>query len=43
MEGATMTTIRQYEEQQVGEANATGRPPIVFIHGLWLLPSMSRR
>jgi non-heme chloroperoxidase len=23
----------------VDEANATGRPPVVFIHGLWLLPS----
>jgi len=39
MEPATATTIREYEEQQVIKANATGRPPVVFIHGLWLLPS----
>src|SRR5258706_6249712 len=25
--------------QQVDEANASGRTPVVFIHGLWLLPS----
>lgn len=25
--------------QQVERANATGRQPVVFIHGLWLLPS----
>ena len=24
---------------QVDEANATGKTPVVFIHGLWLLPS----
>jgi pimeloyl-ACP methyl ester carboxylesterase len=27
------------ETQQVEQANASGRTPIVFIHGLWLLPS----
>jgi non-heme chloroperoxidase len=27
------------DEQQIIQANATGRPPVVFIHGLWLLPS----
>jgi pimeloyl-ACP methyl ester carboxylesterase len=32
-------TITEHEAQQVGEANATGRTPVVFIHGLWLLPS----
>jgi pimeloyl-ACP methyl ester carboxylesterase len=26
-------------EQQVAHANASGRTPVVFIHGLWLLPS----
>jgi pimeloyl-ACP methyl ester carboxylesterase len=26
-------------EEQVDQANATGRTPVVFIHGLWLLPS----
>ncbi len=25
--------------QQVTACNASGRPPVVFIHGLWLLPS----
>src|SRR5437899_8435792 len=33
------TTIVEHEMQQVQRANATGRPPVVFIHGLWLLPS----
>jgi pimeloyl-ACP methyl ester carboxylesterase len=26
-------------EEQLERANATGRTPVVFIHGLWLLPS----
>src|SRR6185369_6899457 len=26
-------------EEQVARANAAGRTPVVFIHGLWLLPS----
>ena len=26
-------------EEQVARANASGRTPVVFIHGLWLLPS----
>jgi non-heme chloroperoxidase len=25
--------------EQIGHANASGRTPVVFIHGLWLLPS----
>src|SRR4051812_697049 len=25
--------------QQVADANASGRVPVVFVHGLWLLPS----
>ncbi|MEA2322922.1 MAG: hypothetical protein QOD81_2772 [Solirubrobacteraceae bacterium] len=32
-------TITEHEAQQVERANATGRPPVVFVHGLWLLPS----
>ncbi len=32
-------TITEYEQQQVEQANATGLTPVVFIHGLWLLPS----
>jgi non-heme chloroperoxidase len=26
-------------EEQVERANATGRTPVVFIRGLWLLPN----
>jgi non-heme chloroperoxidase len=33
------TTIIEHEAQQVERANATGRQPVVFVHGLWLLPS----
>ena len=32
-------TITEHEMQQVEHANATGRQPVVFVHGLWLLPS----
>jgi pimeloyl-ACP methyl ester carboxylesterase len=31
--------ISQREERQVEQANSSGRTPVVFIHGLWLLPS----
>ena len=34
-----MTAITQREMQQIEQANAGGRTPVVFIHGLWLLPS----
>ena len=34
-----MGTIPEHEAQQVEQANASGRTPVVFIHGLWLLPS----
>jgi pimeloyl-ACP methyl ester carboxylesterase len=34
-----MATITQFESDQVEKANATGGTPVVFIHGLWLLPS----
>jgi non-heme chloroperoxidase len=37
--GDEMATITQFESEQVENANATGRTPVVFIHGLWLLPS----
>ena len=33
------TTITEHEMEQVERANATGLQPIVFVHGLWLLPS----
>jgi non-heme chloroperoxidase len=32
-------TITQHETRQVERANATGLQPVVFVHGLWLLPS----
>jgi pimeloyl-ACP methyl ester carboxylesterase len=34
-----MGAITDHEVQQVDEANASGRTPVVFVHGLWLLPS----
>jgi non-heme chloroperoxidase len=34
-----MGTITEREAGQVEAANASGRTPAVFIHGLWLLPS----
>ena len=33
------TTITEHEAEEVSRANATGLQPVVFIHGLWLLPS----
>ena len=33
------TTVPDHDDQQVGRANETGLTPVVFIHGLWLLPS----
>jgi non-heme chloroperoxidase len=33
------TTIMEYEAAQVEKANKTGKQPVVFVHGLWLLPS----
>jgi non-heme chloroperoxidase len=37
---ATITTsISDHEREQVERANASGRVPVVFVHGLWLLPS----
>jgi pimeloyl-ACP methyl ester carboxylesterase len=34
-----MATISKYEAKQIEKANTTGLTPVVFIHGLWLLPS----
>jgi pimeloyl-ACP methyl ester carboxylesterase len=34
-----MTAITKRETQQIDQANASGRTPVVFIHGLWVLPS----
>jgi pimeloyl-ACP methyl ester carboxylesterase len=35
----TAVTITDFERQEVERANKTGLVPVVFIHGLWLLPS----
>jgi non-heme chloroperoxidase len=35
----TATTVTGHETEQVERANASGRLPVVFVHGLWLLPS----
>jgi len=32
-------TITEHEAEQLDRANASGLTPVVFVHGLWLLPS----
>jgi non-heme chloroperoxidase len=32
-------TCTEHEVKEVAQANATGKQPVVFVHGLWLLPS----
>jgi non-heme chloroperoxidase len=39
MSNESAATITEHEAQQVEHANATGKQPVVFVHGLWLLPS----
>ena len=34
-----MTDLTTHEQQQIDRANAEGKQPVVFVHGLWLLPS----
>jgi pimeloyl-ACP methyl ester carboxylesterase len=34
-----MAAITAHEEDQINAANAAGLAPVVFVHGLWLLPS----
>jgi non-heme chloroperoxidase len=36
-------TVTQHEAEQVDRANASGAVPVVFVHGLWLLPSSWER
>src|SRR4051812_39624893 len=38
-DGTIATTITEHEAEQVAVANSTGKTPVVFVHGLWLLPS----
>lgn len=40
MGGPTSTaTITEHEAEEILHANKSGRQPVVFVHGLWLLPS----
>ncbi|WP_021592158.1 esterase/lipase family protein [Actinomadura welshii] len=34
-----MASISERENREIEAANASGKTPVVFIHGLWLLPS----
>src|SRR5215211_7703782 len=34
-----MTSISERESTEIEAANSSGNTPVVFIHGLWLLPS----
>ena len=34
-----MADLTEHEQEQIERANTSGRAPVVFIHGLWLLPS----
>src|SRR5438270_808706 len=41
MSAATIdaAAITEHEAEQIERANASGQTPVVFVHGLWLLPS----
>jgi pimeloyl-ACP methyl ester carboxylesterase len=41
--GTIESTITEHEEAQIERANATSATPVVFVHGLWLLPSAWER
>ncbi|WP_051275010.1 alpha/beta hydrolase [Cellulomonas sp. URHD0024] len=38
-----MTALTEHERRDIDTANASGRTPVVFVHGLWLLPSSWHR
>jgi len=38
-DASAASPITEHEAAQVERANASGRAPVVFVHGLWLLPS----
>jgi len=38
-ENVSETGVQDWEAAQVNRANATDKTPVVFVHGLWLLPS----
>jgi pimeloyl-ACP methyl ester carboxylesterase len=33
-----MTTLTEREQADISRANSSGKKPVVFVHGLWLLP-----
>jgi hypothetical protein len=35
----SVSTVTKHEAKQVERANAKDATPVVFVHGLWLLPS----
>src|SRR5215831_4566655 len=37
--GHAMGTTAGYERQELEAVRSSGRTPVVFVHGLWLLPS----
>ena len=39
MSATAASTITEHEAEQVEHANSSGKTPVVFVHGLWLLPS----
>jgi non-heme chloroperoxidase len=39
MSSSPAMSLTSREQQEVDEANDSGRPTVVFVHGLWLLPS----
>jgi non-heme chloroperoxidase len=41
--GKAPPTITEHEMEQVARANETKKQPVIFIHGLWLLPSSWER
>jgi pimeloyl-ACP methyl ester carboxylesterase len=36
---ASTAQLTRCEAEEIERANASGRPPVVFVHGLWLLAS----
>jgi pimeloyl-ACP methyl ester carboxylesterase len=38
-DSTTPATLTDHEAAQVEKANSSGRTPVIFVHGLWLLPS----
>jgi non-heme chloroperoxidase len=40
---STDIAVTDHEAREVEQANASGRTPVVFVHGLWLLPNSWER